>query len=379
MFFRRSFFPRTFQTSPDLPLISLLLMWLSLLIYHCEKKQSTFAMESNGISSCFLRPSNVKGIFFPIADKFIYRNSLRKVLPTIYYKNKKKTETINSIYSSIQKGKIENTMDPLYKIGFIGGGMMATSIVKGVIRANVYEAKNIIVSDPYAPPEKFTNDGCQFTTSNSDVIQYSEIIVLAVKPYMIPTILAEVASGLPSRSNNPLIISIAAGVNLLSMESIIPSVPVIRVMPNTPCLVGEGAAAYSPGNKVTAANKLIVEDIFSSVGIIKEVPESLLDAVTGVSGSGPAYIFMLIEALSDGGVRNGLPRDTAIQLAAQTVKGAAEMVLKTGGHPGVLKDQVTSPGGTTIAAVEALEQNGFRYAAISAVNAAANKSKDLSK
>merc|ERR1712146_291339 len=169
------------------------------------------------------------------------------------------------------------------------------------------------------------------------------------------------------------------GVNLQSMESIIPNAPFVRVMPNTPCLVGEGAAAFSPGSKATPTNKKCVENIFSSVGIIREVPEGLLDAVTGVSGSGPAYIFMLIEALSDGGVRNGLPRDVAIQLAAQTVKGAAEMVLKTGQHPGALKDQVTSPGGTTIAAVESLEQNGFRYAAISAVNAAANKSKDLSK
>lgn len=157
-------------------------------------------------------------------------------------------------------------------------------------------------------------------------------------------------------SQTPLIISIAAGVTLATLESALPGHRVIRVMPNTPCLVGEAASAFSLGKHATDADRTLVKTLLDAVGLSMEVPETLLDAVTGLSGSGPAYVFQFIEALSDGGVMAGLPRNVAMQLAAQTVKGAAEMVLRTGKHPGELKDGVTSPGGTTIAGVEALEK-----------------------
>jgi len=153
-----------------------------------------------------------------------------------------------------------------------------------------------------------------------------------------------------------VVISIAAGVTLTTLEKNLPGRRVIRVMPNTPCLVGEAASGFALGKLANDSDRDIVKTIFGSVGIAMEVSEHLLDAVTGLSGSGPAYVFQFIEALSDGGVRSGLSRDVATKLAAQTVKGAAEMVLKTGKHPGLLKDGVTSPGGTTIAGVEALEK-----------------------
>ena len=154
----------------------------------------------------------------------------------------------------------------------------------------------------------------------------------------------------------PLVISIAAGVTLKTLETALPGQRIVRVMPNTPCLVGEAACGFSLGSLATDADRTLVKTLLDAVGLSMEVPENLLDAVTGLSGSGPAYVFQFIEALSDGGVRAGLPRNVSTLLAAQTVKGAAEMVLRTGKHPGELKDGVTSPGGTTIAGVEALEK-----------------------
>jgi pyrroline-5-carboxylate reductase len=166
-------------------------------------------------------------------------------------------------------------------------------------------------------------------------------------------------------------------VTLARLEAGLGSSRVIRVMPNTPCLVGSSAAAYSLGSAATKSDGELVEQFLHSVGIAVRVDEKLLDAVTGLSGSGPAFVYLMIEALSDGGVRAGLPRDIATQLAAQTVRGAAEMVLQTGQHPGVLKDQVASPGGTTIAGLQALEERGVRGALMAAVEAAARRSREL--
>jgi pyrroline-5-carboxylate reductase len=221
--------------------------------------------------------------------------------------------------------------------------------------------------------------GIKSTEDNMEVVQFSDIIIIAVKPNVVVPMLTEMASRLGHDNfAGKSFISIAAGISIKDIETCIPNAKsVIRVMPNTPCVVGQSAAAYAAGSKSVKEDKDTCETIFNAVGTISEVPEKLMDAVTGLSGSGPAYVFMLIEALADGGVRAGLPRNIAMQLAAQTVKGAATMVLETGIHPGVLKDQVCSPGGTTIAGVEALEENGFRAAAMKAVVAASNRAAEL--
>jgi len=259
-----------------------------------------------------------------------------------------------------------------FSVGFLGAGMMATSIMEGLTRNGVVASPSQIwCSDPYLPTvESKQKSGYNASQSNTDVIQNAkDAIVLAVKPNAIIQVCKDIVSHAHNDQNanrNAVIISIAAGVSLQTLQTNLPGHRVIRVMPNTPCLVGEGAAAYALGNSCMgndnnnnnnnpAQDRLIVETIFGSCGTCCEIQEPLLDAVTGLSGSGPAYVFQFIEALSDGGVRAGLPRAVATQLAAQTVKGAAEMVLQTGKHPGLLKDGVTSPGGTTIAGVEALE------------------------
>ena len=226
-------------------------------------------------------------------------------------------------------------------------------------------------------PLRLAELGVSVAASNAAVAEStSGLIFLAVKPNLIPTVL----SAIRDHVGDACVVSIAAGVTLAALEAgLKPGTRVVRVMPNTPCLVGQTAAGYAAGTAATPADMLLVGSLLGSVGTAVEVQPKDLDAVTGLSGSGPAYVFLLIEALADGGVRNGLPRQTALALAAQTVKGAAEMVLSTGRHPGDLKDAVCSPGGTTIAGVEALEQAGFRYAAMSAVSAATARSKELGK
>ncbi|CAM9342325.1 unnamed protein product [Ectocarpus sp. 13 AM-2016] len=266
------------------------------------------------------------------------------------------------------------------KLGFIGAGMMSSAMINGIIAAKVTEPGNIIASDLYQPSlDRLSASGVRTSTTNKEVVTGADVIVLAVKPDVIPAVLTEIEQFL---TDDSLVVSIAAGVPLSALENLVPGKRVIRVMPNTPCLVSESAAAFSLGSHAKDEDRELVQSLLSAVGFACEVKESQLDAVTGVSGSGPAYIFVLIEALADGGVRMGLPRATALKLAAQTVKGAATMVLETGTHPGehglrVLKDNVCSPGGTTICAVEALEKNGFRAAAISAVVAATNKSLEM--
>lgn len=264
-----------------------------------------------------------------------------------------------------------------YKFGFIGAGRMATALAQGLLAAGLARRGELLASDPSATAiEQFAEaTGCRGSQDNAEVARQSDCLFLAVKPQH----LAGALHGLREQvSAQHLLISIVAGANLEYIASQVGPAPrLVRVMPNTPCLVGQGASAYCLGSTATPADGELVAKLLESVGRAVALPESLLDAVTGLSGSGPAFVYQVIEALSDGGVKMGLPRDVATQLAAQTVRGAAEMVLTTGQHPAVLKDQVTSPGGTTIAGLQALEAGGMRAALMSAVEAATRRSMEL--
>lgn len=265
------------------------------------------------------------------------------------------------------------------KVGFIGAGRMATALAGGLISAGFTTVENVWASDKFESAKtRFTKEtGAQTLETNLAIMAQADVIILAVKPQQMAEVVQEIKVSLKSQH---LIVSIAAGSPLsLFLEVLGENTRLIRVMPNTPCLVGQGASAFSRGGQATDEDASLVESLLSTVGTAVEVPESQLDAVTGLSGSGPAYIYQVIEALSDGGVHMGLPRDIATQLAAQTVKGAAEMVLETGEHPGTLKDAVTSPGGTTIAGIHELEAGGLRHSLMRAVAAATNRSIELSQ
>lgn len=264
------------------------------------------------------------------------------------------------------------------KLGFIGSGMMARAIVGGLIDAALVDIKqsDIIASDKFEGCRaKMAEFGVKTTDNNVDVVSVSDVVVIAVKPNDIAEVLKSIHDNIEPRH---VIVSIAAGVTTSSIEAHLPDgTRVVRVMPNTPALVSAMAAGVAAGSNCQPSDLDKVTKIFGSVGVAMAVDESKLDAVTGLSGSGPAYGFIAIEALADGGVRAGLSRDVALQLAAQTMLGAAKMVLETGQHPGVLKDQVCSPGGTTISGVHALEKAGMRSALIDAVLAAKTRASEL--
>jgi pyrroline-5-carboxylate reductase len=263
------------------------------------------------------------------------------------------------------------------KIGFLGAGKMATALAKGFINAKLVKANQLCAADPFEAARKhFTAaTSAKAVAANLPVAQTANVLILATKPDQVAAALAEISGAFTKKH---LLISIAAGVTLAKLEAALPAgARVIRVMPNTPALVGAGASAFAPGKNASVADAELAKKLLSAVGIALPVKESLLDAVTGLSGSGPAYVYQFIEALSDGGVAAGLPRDIATKLAAQTVLGGAKMVLETGQHPGTLKDQVTSPGGTTIEGLHELEKGKLRATVISAVRAATEKSKKL--
>ncbi|MDW7651749.1 MAG: pyrroline-5-carboxylate reductase [Bacillota bacterium] len=261
------------------------------------------------------------------------------------------------------------------RIGFIGLGAMGGALLKGLLDGGV-EPGTIVASDALKVKldEMALKYGIEAAKDPRSVAESARVIFLAVKPQDMKGLLQTIA---PVMTEGQLVVSVAAGVSLADIESILDGVGVIRVMPNTPCLVGEGAMAISAGKDVKEEDVHKVASWLETLGIVRIVPEKLMDAVTGVSGSGPAYVYLMIEALADGGVLAGLPRAMAAELAAQTVLGAAKMVMETGEHPAVLREMVTSPGGTTAAALYALEEGGFRAAVQTAVKKAAKRSEEL--
>lgn len=264
-------------------------------------------------------------------------------------------------------------------IGLIGCGKMGSALTLGAIKKGVFEPHQVLAYDPVPEAIAALGDGILTAKSLEQVIQESDILLLCVKPYQVSEILAKIPP-LVKSSDELLVISIAAGVKIQTMEeSCDHQARIVRTMPNTPALVGEGAAAFALGKKTVDADADFTEKLLGSIGIVYQVKESLLDTVTGLSGSGPAYVYTFIEALADGALLEGLPRDQALALATQTVLGAAHMVADSGEHPSVLRDRVTSPGGTTIAGLAALEEGAFRSSAINAVKAATKKARELGR
>lgn len=261
-------------------------------------------------------------------------------------------------------------------IGFIGAGQMARALASGFVKSGLVAPERVLASDPLQPALKAFQKaviGSRVLSDNASVAKGADVVFLATKPQQITAAVRD----LQANSIGKLVVSIAAGVNLDTLAGSLVDARLVRVMPNTPCLIGQSASGYCLGPRATPADGQLVAQLLSAVGRAYLVDEKLLDAVTGLSGSGPAFVYLVIEALSDGGVRMGLPRDVATALAAQTVRGAAQMVLETGDHPAVLKDRVASPGGTTIAGLQALETGGLRGTLMAAVEAATRRSIEL--
>jgi pyrroline-5-carboxylate reductase len=264
------------------------------------------------------------------------------------------------------------------KIGFIGAGNMAEALMRGIISTGLYSAGEIAASEVHEPRRRYIADklGIDVHADNVNVVKAAKFIVLAVKPQQIKEVFTSLRGHL---TKDHLVMSIAAGVTTSTLESNEPACRFVRVMPNQPCMVLASASAFSRGSKATSDDCAAVDRVLKAVGISYEVSEDLLDAVTGLSGSGPAYAYMIIEALSDGGVLMGLPRDVSTKLAAQTLFGAAKTILETDEQPGKMKEIICSPGGTTIEAVKVLEDCGLRSSLINAVEAATLRSKELGK
>lgn len=269
------------------------------------------------------------------------------------------------------------------KTVFIGGGRMGEAIFSGLLSNGILKAEDLTVLDVYEPRRKELADkyGLRAWDNTPENLQKAladaQVLVFAITPQMADSVLRQVAPLL--NKDQHTVISIIGGVTLDYLESYIPEVPVVRVMPNTPARVHAGAAGVALGKNATQASGQIALDIFNAVGIAYLLPESLIDPLTSVSGCGPAYAYLFIEAMADGGVEMGLSRDMALKLAAQTLVGAGKMVMETGEHPGALKDNVCSPGGATIAGVHALEQKGFRGAVADAVVAGVTRMREVAE
>lgn len=269
-------------------------------------------------------------------------------------------------------------MESIKMIGFVGGGNMAEALVKGLI-SGAFPVARILVSEPHEERRSLLLQryGVRVVADNLDVVKACDLVVLAVKPQLVAAVLPEVASVFGADKR---LISILAGVPTATLEAFFAGpVSVVRAMPNTPALIGCGATALCAGTHAATDDLRVARHLFELVGGVRVVGEAQMDAVTGLSGSGPAYVFTIIEALADGGVQEGLPREVALALATQTLIGAAQLVRDSGEHPAVLRDRVCSPGGTTIAAVKALEEGGLRAALMAAVSRAAQRSRELGK
>ena len=264
----------------------------------------------------------------------------------------------------------------------IGGGVMGEAILSRLLTQKMYSPETVLVSEPSSDRREELAQRYQIevTDSNRKVMQSaSEVLLLAVKPQVLPRIEADWDGAKENLEHLPLLISILAGIPVLRLEAGLDPLPVVRVMPNTNATVGASMSAIAPGSGLKSEQLTLAKTILSTIGEVVEVPESAMDAVTGVSGSGPAYVALLIESLADGGVKAGLPRSIALQLAIQTVLGTASLLKEEQIHPAQLKDRVTSPGGTTIAGVAELEAAGFRSAIIKAVQAAKARSSELGR
>jgi len=267
------------------------------------------------------------------------------------------------------------------KIGFIGGGNMAEAIIKGMLSSSTISGSNIFVSEPNKSRQNFliSEYKIKVMKDNLDLVKKTDVLIVAVKPQIIRQVLKDVTEHINEKK---LVISVAAGVPISQIEKALSNgkkkkLSIVRTMPNTPSVVQEGVTAITAGKGVGKSDLKISHEIFQSVGRTVEVPEDQIDAVTGLSGSGPAYIFMIIEALSDAGVKMGLSRNVANELTIQTVLGSALLVRETGTSPGELKNRVTSPGGTTIAGLHALEKGSLRATLMNAVEKATLRSKEL--
>lgn len=261
-----------------------------------------------------------------------------------------------------------------YKVGFIGSGKMATAIASGIVNKNIFAANQILASDVSEDSLNAFKESCgaDICSDNEKVIRECQTIILAVKPQVAEAVCSELT--IPANSH---IISIAAGLKIDSLQSWLKTNKITRVMPNTPLMVSKGASAYCCAPSISPEEQALVEKIFGSAGIIHKVEEKDIDAVTGVSGSGPAYVFEFIQALTNAGIENDLSPETALELAVQTVAGAAEMVSRKMGTPEELRNAVTSPNGTTYAALQVMEKNNFRKLISESVDAAVKRSIEL--
>lgn len=265
------------------------------------------------------------------------------------------------------------------RVGFLGAGNIGEAMIRGLIQAGLVPAQAIAASD--ARPERLAQltrqYGVRTCPSNVQLVTESDVVVLAVKPQIIGAVCKEIA---PVADGRPLLISVAAGVPTATLRAHLPKAErIIRVMPNTPALVLEGVTAIARAEGLREGDLETAQELFGAVGRVVVLEEDLMDAVTGLSGSGPAYVAIVIESLADGGVKMGLDRATAMTLAAQTVLGSARLILETGTHPGALKDMVSSPGGTTISGIAALEEGGVRRTFIGAVERATLRSRELGR
>ncbi len=267
---------------------------------------------------------------------------------------------------------------PVKKVALIGAGQMAEALIGGILAAQPKAADSLLATDPVSQrlDRLKSQFGIRVSADNREAVTWAEVVILAVKPQIVDLVVEEIKAEIAGRC----LISIAAGVSIRRLSAQVPpSVPIVRVMPNAPALVGAGMSALAFGPSVGSQDQSYARALFEAIGRVVVVEEHLMNAVTGLSGSGPAFVFQAIEALADGGVKVGLPRGVAEQLAVQTVLGAARMVLETGKHPAQLKDMVASPGGTTIAGLHELERGRLRACLIAAVEAATHRAEEIGR